>query len=84
MAQRHVQHMMRDKAHLFRQGQKVKPGAIADGLACRRRRTRAIAVTAPECEDRECRIDLSQMGDGRRGAGRMPGHGSPKARRSAA
>ena len=84
MPQRHMQDMMRHKADLFVQAEKIEPRAVADDLALRHRGTGAVAMTTPKRQDGKCCIDLSQMGNGLRGTGRMRPHGKPIARRSAA
>jgi hypothetical protein len=84
MPQRHMQDMVRHKADLFGQAKKVKSRPVADDLALRYRWARSVAVTTPERQDGKCGIDLSQMGNGLRGASRMWLHGRPIARRSAA
>ena len=84
MPQCDVQDVMCNEADLLWQGQEVEAWSVKDGFTFRRRGSCPIAMAAPERKDRKGCIYLSQMGDGLRGADRMPSHGRPRSRRSAA
>jgi hypothetical protein len=60
MAQRHMQHMMRQQTDLFGQGQGLELCAVEDDIMGGPRRPCPVAVRAPQRQDGDGRVDLGQ------------------------